>query len=241
MTRSEFLNLITNNIKKYGLHLTSVIESTEPAYIYSIGLNEKFGFEIIFAGGAYFDKEQKSQIINEIVKALDKDLTNMNSVINTHNFGKFKLREAKFSWSKELTLGVFDYYNSNDIKVYQLIPEEKHFTIDIPDMSKERGDNIQLAWQWLTEEWNLPIPKDSKVTTNLEVLKGDPVTEIMKWEENYWEMFSIAADDIKDENIRIVPIGVILGNDVTIENAFALSEKSGIWRDSIHSNWNIWD
>ena len=240
MTRAEFLELIRNNIKKDGFHLTSVIESTDPSFIYSIGLSEKLGYEIIFAGGFYFNKEQKSNIIREIVKALEKDKSKLNSDISTKDYGKFELRNTKFSWCEHLTLGVFDYYDSNKINVYQLVPEEKHFTYDIPDMSSELKDETHSAWQWLTKKWEYDIPKNSKVATNLDALQGYPITEIMRWEEDYWEMFSGAGPDVKDEETRIVPIGTIFGIDRTIASALKLPIGEGIWRESRDSNWNKW-
>lgn len=240
MTRAEFLELISKNIKKSGFHLTSVIESTDPAFIYSIGLSEKLGYEIIFAGGAYFNKEQKSSIIREIVKALEEDSSKLNSTISTKDYGKFELRNAKYSWCEHLTLGVFDYYDSEKVDVYQLVPEKKYFTYDIPNMLSEWNNETHSAWQWLTKEWEFDLPKNSKVATNLNALQGYPVTEIMRWEEDYWEMFSGAGPDVKDEDTRIVPIGTIFGIDRTIAAAFNLTIKEGIWRESRDSNWNKW-
>lgn len=51
MTNSEFLEIIKTNINNKDYHLTLVNGGQNPEYSYSIGLTEKFGFELIIAGG----------------------------------------------------------------------------------------------------------------------------------------------------------------------------------------------
>ena len=65
MTKAEALELIRTNIATYGHHLYLVQGGPDPRYIYSIGLRDAIGAELIFAGAAFysanegFEREEK--------------------------------------------------------------------------------------------------------------------------------------------------------------------------------------
>ncbi|TPG31112.1 hypothetical protein [Flavobacterium pectinovorum] len=60
MTRSEFLEIIKNNINKNDYHLALVNGGQNPEFSYSIGLTEKLGYELIIAGGFISIKDNES-------------------------------------------------------------------------------------------------------------------------------------------------------------------------------------
>ena len=108
-------------------------------------------------------------------------------------------------------------------------------------MSKRYNAKEEPIWQWLKYDWNYLAPKDSNVVTNLSALKGEPITEVMRWENDEWEMFAGPGPDVDKNDIRIVSLGIILGIDSSLESTLALEVGKGIWRDDEHSEWNNWE
>jgi hypothetical protein len=58
-------------------------------------------------------------------------------------------------------LGAFEYYKKRDIPALQIVPDNAHWTIDVPDMSAAWSASSEPLWRWLEEPWTLPVPKDS--------------------------------------------------------------------------------
>jgi hypothetical protein len=84
-------------------------------------------------------------------------------------------------------LGVFDYYQVQTIHAYQIVPDETHWTNEIPDLSQTWSLELAPAWRWQYEEWIYPVPVDSMAITNLDALRGKRITEVMRWEgESEW-------------------------------------------------------
>ena len=65
-------------------------------------------------------------------------------------------------------------------------------------MSQTWSPQSEPVWGWLAEDWNYPVPEKSIAATNLDALRGKPITEVMRWEEEEWEMFAGAGPDITD-------------------------------------------
>lgn len=238
--REKFLKLIQSNIETYGYHITIVSMSELPRFAYSIGLKDILGFELILAGGVYYIHEDISIIFDQIVSKVRLNKAIIDSEISVDQLGAFTLIEAKASWSKKLMLGVYDYFDIEEFKALQLIPDQSHYTNDIPLMKKDYDENNQTVWKWLTKEWIYPVPKDSKVTTNLDALKGEAITEVMRWEEGAWEMFVGPGPDVVDEEVRVVSLGTILGIDESLLPSINLKIEEGIWRDDRNSEWVEW-
>lgn len=79
--REEFKEIIKSNIAKSGHHITIVTGGPDPRYGYTIGLNEKFGFELIIAGAIIFLQDDIYSIINSIVHQIGSDTVNQNEKI----------------------------------------------------------------------------------------------------------------------------------------------------------------
>jgi len=88
--------------------------------------------------------------------------------------------------------------------------------------------------------WNYSVPEDSTVVSNINALLGDTITEVTRWENNEWEIFAGAGPDVKEDEMRIVSLGTILGKDKTLAPAINLDLGKGIWRESLESSWNKW-
>ncbi len=239
MRKQEFINLISEHIENYGYHLTIVAgNSPLPRYCYSIGLLEKFGFEIAFVGGVLYRSDEIKDIIDKIIEQikLDHSLSNFNLGI----LGNFKLQLIDKSWSKVMFDGIYDFYKSSNIKAYQIMPDEKHKTLEVPNMSLKFESKKQPIWQWLTGNWSYPIKQDSIVFTDIDALFGKKILEIMRWEEQEWEMFTSDGTEIPTDQKRAVSFGTILGIDNTIMPAMNLKLEKGLWRNEDKQEWNDW-
>lgn len=240
MEKESFFKIIRSNIEESGYHLNIVSSPTEPRYAYSIGLNEKFGIELMLAGGLYYHKKNLFEIFNYIVNQLENRRNELpDSHFNT-DLGDFSLTKVHPSWSVLMGLGAFDYYQNQDIAFLQILPDKEHFTMEIPNMSVERSHDTDPIWKWLDKDWDLPVPLSSTVATNIEVLRGDTVTELMRWEEDEWEMFSIPGTDVEPVNTRIVSIATLIGMDSSLERTLSLKIGKGLWRENSQSPWNDW-
>lgn len=234
MTNSEFLEIIKTNINSRDYHLTLVNGGQNPEYSYSIGLTEKFGFELVIAGG-FISIEDNESIFRYVYQQLQTGSTVDSKFILSDN--TFYLNKVDSSWCEKLMLGIYDYYNVDKITAYQIIPENR--TLDTPLMSQPMSANDPI-WKWLDMDWNFNVPKNSYVITDIDSLKGKTIVELMRWEDHVWEMFSGPGPEFKEEDIRIVPLGTILGIDDTLQRTVNLAVGKGLWRENKDSEWNDW-
>ena len=239
--KKAFKELVHSNIEEYGYHITIVGGAIEPRFAYSIGLSTQFNFELVFAGGIYYLKDQVLQVFNKIVDNLRTGSWTSGGRITMDSLGEFSFLTVLKSWSKMMLLGAADYYKNANIQAYQIVPDATHFTYDIPDMSREWTVSTEPVWQWLDREWPYNVPKTSKVITNLEALQGECITELTRWEEDEWEMFAGPGPDVQEGDIRIVSLGTILGIDNTLLQAVEHEVGNGLWRTDKDSGWHKWE
>jgi hypothetical protein len=232
--------LIQSNIDQYGCHVTIVGQGACPRFAYSIGLFGQFNFELVFPGGIYYLSDQVLKIFNETVKLLLADTNTLNKRFDIEAYGEFSLLPVNQSWSKMMLLGAIEYSKKTEIQVYQIVPDASHFTYDIPDMSKEWSVSTEPVWQWLNRKWDYSVPDSSTVITNLDALQGESITELMRWKQDEWEMFAGPGPDVKKEEIRVVPLGTILGIDATLLPAIDIQTGKGLWRTDRESDWQNW-
>jgi hypothetical protein len=239
--RSDFLARISSNIAQTGYHVTMVTGGALPRFAYTIGCTTTVGAEFIFAGGEFYTKDQVSEIIAAIISLAIEDSDWSNWSIRLNSLGSFSFVKADISWAKLLVLGAFDYYQQADLQVWQIVPDPAHYTLDVPAMAQVFEAGTQPVWQWLTQKWEYPIPVSSMAITNWQVLAGAKATEVMRWEEAEWEVFAGAGPDIPKAEMRIVPLGTLLGIDASLGVAVHLAIEKGLWRDSVSLDWNTWE
>jgi Domain of unknown function (DUF4262) len=239
--REELLRRIKANIGKNGYHVTMVTGGELPRFAYTIGCLETLGSEFILAGGEYYSQFDVSKIFAEIISASKGKSDWHNQSVSIDSLGDFSIARVDKSWSELLTLGVFDYYNQTEIQVWQILPDVSHRTLDVPDMSQAFEVASQPIWQWLSRKWDYPIPSGSMAVTDLSVLFGEKATEITRWEEDEWEIFSGAGPDMPKELMRIVPLGLLFGIDKSLEKVISLEIGKGLWRDEVELEWNDWE
>jgi hypothetical protein len=141
---------------------------------------------------------------------------------------------------KGLIAGALGFYKVRDIPAFQIVPDPAHWTIDVPDLSKPWSAKAAPAWRWLDEEWKYPVPLKSVGITNLAALRGEPVTEVMRWEEDEWELFAGPGPDVPKNELRVVPLGTILASDQSLDPVVSLSIRTGMRRDDGMSDWHPW-
>jgi len=218
MKRKDVLNKISSNIKSSGHHITIVSGGQEPRYAYTIGLIKKYDFELILAGSILYLENDIYSIVNFISSEIKKSENLEKQSFAIENLGTFRLIKVHDSWAERTMLGVYDYYNLKAINAYQIVPDDNFSTIDIPDMSLQFDTTIEPVWKWLEDEWSFEIPR----------------------EEDEWEMFAGSNEDLDEEDIRVVPIGLLLTSDKSLLPALDLDINKGLWRENKNDEWNDW-
>jgi hypothetical protein len=183
--------------------------------------------------------KEVGKIIRGIVEKLTAVAESTESVFAIDPFGTFSLRSCDPSWVTLLMLGATDFYQQSDIPTLQVVPDEEHKTIDLPNMAVPWSPESEPVWRWLTEPWPYSIPSTSEAVTDLDALRGHPVTEACRWEEDYWELFAGAGPDVPKEQRRVVGLGMLLAADPSLTPIVDLKVGDGIWRED-DSAWNAW-
>jgi hypothetical protein len=82
----------------------------------------------------------------------------------------------------------------------------------------------------MVEPWPFDASPHSIAVTNLDALRGDPVTEASRWEETEWELFAGVGPDIPEDDVRVVPLATLLGYDESLEPVTQLRVPGAIRR-----------
>ncbi len=239
--RAAALKSIRTNIAKFGHHNYIILGGPLPRFAYSIGLSETVGSELVMAGGCFFTADEVSRII-DVVSAQLSELSPDKCppvMIDIGSLGVFSLRDVDASWCC-LLLGALDFYGVDHIGALQIVPAEDSWTIDVPALNRPWSAKSEPVWQWVKEPWQYPVPKDCTVVTNLDALRGKTITEVARWEPEQWEMFAGAGPDVDKEDVRVVPLGTLLGADHSLEMATTLEVGRGVWRDREELSWHQW-
>ncbi len=236
-SKKKTLDCIRENIARKGHHVYVVLGGTTPRFAYTIGTSESIGVELILAGAVFYMKDEVVKIINDIAGQLKAQRDR--EVFEVTGQGSFTLRKVHASWATALMLGALDYYRVGEISALQIVPDKGHWTIDVPDMSAPWGAATEPVWQWLHEPWTYPVPEAATATTNLAALRGQRITEAMRWEEDEWEIFAGAGPDVPKDEVRVVPVGSLVAVDESLVPVVHLPAGEGLWRDA-GSEWHRW-
>ncbi len=222
--RFEMLDRINANIDQHGHHITLVTQGVVPRFAYTIGLKEKIGAELVFAGASTYTAEQVRQIIN--------------AVAATFNECNTSLRQLDSSWVRLLLLGALDFYDEETLPALQVLPDQDRWTIEVPDLSKPFSYDREPVWQWLIAPWTLPIPKNSTAVTDLAALHGKRITEAARWEHDEWELF--AGSEKPKAEMLVIPFSTLYAVDPTLAAVAALPVGSALWREPDETTWHDW-
>lgn len=234
--RAKALELIQRNITKHGLHVYSVAGGVT-RFTYSIGLTETNAPELVLAGTAYeYDAQDCAKIVNTIAK-LRRDTTPLSGTFTVDKLGTFSLRPAHPSWVQPLLLGATDYYRGRAVQAVQLVPDEAHWTIDVPDMTRENTAANAPIWHTEDNAWPHPVSRESTIAIDVDALRGAPIMEAARWEDDYWEAFSAKGQPEDKDDGRFVPLEMILAFDPTLEGIVQLPVGKGMWREAVGGVW----
>jgi hypothetical protein len=235
--REAWLELIRAHIATYGHHITLVSGGPLPRFAYTIGLSPSVGFELVLAGAASLSAAEVRRTINDVAAQVVASDGRPRAEYEVEGLGPISLLDVDGSWIGALLLGARDFYGSR-VRAMQIRPDSPHRTVDVPDLSRSWDPNAEPVWRWLDEPWDYPVPPKSMAATNLAALRGATVTEVVRWEEDYWEMF--AGPDVTSAAARVVPLGILLGADPLLEIVTALEIGRGVWRDPDEPGWHAW-
>lgn len=242
--RERALAKIQSNIELHRLHIYLIVGGCLPRHAYTIGLTQDDLPELVFAGGSLYNGVEVEHLLNELAKYVRSDrIDRLDQQVYVDRLGKFSFRRIDVSWSSELMIGAFDYYRDSGklVTAFQVVPEAKSLTSDVPDMSKPWSAEAEPVWAWIHEEWRFDVPRESTVTTNLGALRNQRVTEAVRWENDYWEAFAGPMPDIVESDLRIVPFGTMLALDRSLERLVSLEVGEGLWRDDGSGVWHKWE
>ena len=240
MTKAEALELIRANIVTYGHHLYLVQGGPNPRYIYSIGLRDAIGAELIFAGAAFYSANQGFEVVRRLASMLKEPSSRSEADYSLGELGTFSLREVHPTWSSKLILGALDYYKVSVVPALQIVPDAEHRTIDVPYLSQAFSPTSEPIWQWLENSWDYQVPKNSIVMTSLDALHGAPITEVARWEETDWELFPGCGPEIDKKDYRTVPFGTLLGADPSLRPVTELMVGKALRREPGDLEWSSW-
>ena len=237
--KKQALDDIRENIARIGHHIYVVSGGQTPRYAYTVGVSESIGVELILSGAILYMMDEVGTIINDIAGQLKAQPDRR--VFEVTGLGSFTLRKVDSSWATEFMLGAFDYYQRREIPALQIVPDKAHWTIDVPDMSAPWSATTEPVWRWLKEPWTFPVPEDATATTDLAALRGERVTEAMRWEEDDWEIFAGAGADVPKDAMRVVALGTLIAADKSLDPVVHLAMGEGLWRDpEPDSEWHPW-
>lgn len=240
--REAMLGKIRANIEKSGRHIYSVLGGESPRYLYTIGLSQKAGFEIILAGQATVPLKAAARLVNSFCKLVETGKSPKKISLEFEEHGLFALSAVDSSWAERMLFGAFDYYQRSDIRVMQIVPEQA--LIDTPPMGEIFDPSKHGAWKWLEGGWPHEIEADSVAITNLDALHGHAISEVVRWEDKEWEMFSGPGQEVPDNEIFRVPIATLVGFDASLEQVLGLAVGQGMFRlyddDGVEGPWQPW-
>lgn len=235
--RQRVLTRIRKNIETAGFHLYLIADGSVPRFAYTIGLRDTIGGELVMPGAIFYMADDVARVFHAVRREVEqRGLAQREDAVAGH--GGFSLRRVDSSWVPMLLLGACDYYQTDDVPAWQLVPPVERMTIDVPDMGSPWDPEREPVWRWLQEPWPHPVPDNATVTTSLAALRGQRVTEVTRWDDG-WEMFPDGSD-VPESALRVVPLGVFLGYDPTLEAALDVPVGEGIWRRPEGDEWHAW-
>lgn len=238
--REQMIQRIRANIIQSGRHIYAVMGEESPRYLYTIGLKERVGVEIVLTGQSTLPLQAAHHLVNLISDELQRGTAPKDLSVSLEPYGPFTLGEVHPSWSQRLMLGVLDFYNCKSFRALQVLPPSEQRTIDTADMSKPFSPSEHPVWQWFEAPWPYPVSSSSRVITNHDALKGYAVTELVRWEDDGWEMFCGPAPEIPEEDMVVVPLAILLAFDPTLEAALSLPIGVGLYREFEDDGPGLW-
>lgn len=242
--KDRMLKRIGGNIRDHGRHIYSVTGGYSPRFLYTIGLYEKAGVELLFAGGAFVEAREIASVLNRAAVLIENGHEPSQLHLRCDHLGAMRLVQTDTSWASRLLLGALDYYDLPALPVWQLIPEDvEKSSIDIPNTAEPFREKADPAWRWLEQKCPHDIAQGSMAITDMDLLLGYGASEIMRWEVDEWEIYSGEKPTGEAGTYR-VPLAPLLAFDASLLPALDLAVGRGLIRsfnqDGSAQPWQPW-
>ena len=230
--REAALAVIRRNIATHGYHVYVIGSGTHPRFAYTIGLSPRSGHELLFAGGLSYSVPQIADVLRFARDAASAG----RSRFDGGGLGSFELVEAHRSWSRDLLLGAFDYYERPDIEALQIVPDGEHATIDTPKTWVPWDPLVEPMWAALRPQPRPPVPVHWMALTSLRVLRGERITHAARFGEDEWDLLA-GGRRVALEEARGLPLGLLLAHDPSLRSVLDIAvgrelvrDRDGAWR-----------
>jgi hypothetical protein len=233
--RRRFLEQIGAHIASHGNHVTLVRQGQVPRFAYTVGRTGAGAPELLLAGAVALSADQVIRALNHAARAAPA----AGATLEVPGAGAFAVRPVDPSWSDRMILGALDYYERDTLPALQLVPEGEASTYDVPDASRPWDPDREPVWRRLDSSSDPELPVTWTAVVDLDALRGKPVSEAARWEEDDWELFSGPGPDFGQDDIRIVPLGLLLAYDPSLEPVAQLRVGEALWRDP-PGPWQPW-
>ncbi len=227
---------IRKNIASVGHHVYLIMAGPSPRFLYTIGLTDVAGAELLLAGGGRYDAQEAYEIVEAGAAAL-KLGGRTKATFTAGNHGTFSLRATHASWVEHLLLGATDFYVGAAVHALQIVPDAEHHTLDVPDTALDLASSP--PWKWELEEWPYAVPKDAMAITNLAGIQGQPITEANRWEDDHWEWY--AGSERSEDEMYIVPLATLIAHDPSLVEAMDIPVLTGRGREALGDDWESYD
>lgn len=230
-TKQRLHALVERNTAAHGFHVWSVKGSIVPRFAYTVGLGRSRGFELVFAGGAWFRADAVGRVIDAFAR-LDCRADTIREVQD----GTFSLRSVARPWTTSLLLGIPRHYASASLPpVLQIVPTGSQLTREVPDMSLH-GPARDAIWRWHTEPWTDAVPGDGIVASDFPFLRGVAATSLVRVDEAEWHVATNDPASPADRRVVVSSIATAIGIDPSLRVALSmdvgdeLARRSSRWR-----------
>ncbi|SIO07496.1 DUF4262 domain-containing protein [Chitinophaga niabensis] len=226
---------ILQDIEQYGCHLIMIeADNYLPAFVYSIGLYQKFGHPEIICFG--LEINLMATLINDacaMVQNGEKLESNKAYPDFLENFPIRFLQVDKDFYRDYLGYGG-GFYGSFDFPALQLVWPDKASNFPW-------NENFNPDWKFkqplLDRNTDFKFYEERNVATftTKQVLEGDPILYVSHNIDGDWQFHGSAEADLEDA--RIVCLEAITRLDPSVNQIYHLQYGWNAWRQDIHSDW----
>ena len=233
----ENLKLVSDNIEKFGCHLTLIeADNYLPAFVYSIGLFKKFGHPEIICFG--LNTDVMASIINHACDLIKNGETLTADKSYRGFLEGFPIQfinvDKEYYQNYVGYAGMF-YNQTFDFPLLQLVwtdkqnnfPWDKDFNPDWKFKQPLLDRNTDFKFY---EERNLGV------YTTRQAFNGDPILYVYHNEDGDWQFHTSLEPDLKDS--MLVCLEEITKLDSSINAIYHLQFGWRAWRESKDEGWN---
>jgi hypothetical protein len=229
--RQRMLATIRQNIDRSGCHIYGIKADAAPGYLYTIGLSPRLGFELIFAGGTACDRRLLTRALNRFAETLTPGMDPYEVTLEMEGLGPLALAWVDKSWRQEMLLGALDYYDVADIKALQIVPQdEEYLCFDIPNLYDPFVPEDDPAWRWKDTPCPFDLPSGAVVCCDWDLVLGYEPSEVMRVEEDVWQIFSGDPPE-NDSALHRLPLVLVLAFFDNLAPAIDLAVGKGLIRE----------